>query len=326
MRKRLLLTLTAFGWLCSLSAQNESLVLTASRYCDPFFDEYTDFDFSPDGKLLAFGQDDGKVRIVDIEKKSEVFGETWHKKLAVTARFSKDGNYLVSCGRDGKINLIDLETKKLTKTVLAGEKAIRALEFSKEGDLLFTGGLEGILKIWSFPELELKHAYDIRSGNIHSIAPQTSKDLVWVGTSRALNGLCVVNSLNGQVKKTFLAGNIIDLALTTDESYLMAVSFDKDLFRVNTTSFSMDTQKKIHPKAVNNLKVVPGTPVFATAGKDKMVRFWNVHTLEEVYTIPEEKGVMNLGFSADHRWMVLTLSNGRIRVYDVSKLPFMSVD
>ncbi|MGD1848369.1 MAG: WD40 repeat domain-containing protein [Salibacteraceae bacterium] len=311
----------------SIGYGQEELVITASRWCNPLFDEFADFSFSPDGKYVAFGQEDGKVRVVDIEAKSEVFGQVVHKKQSVTVRFSPDGKHMVSCGKDGRLYVFDVEKDfRQVKSLQVSEKAIRAIEFSPEGDRLYAGGNDEILWVLDFPALEITESFNLRKGNIHSIVLQLDKDLIWVGTSRVLGGLIVVDAKSGTVKRDFMATNVIDLDLSSDGMYVLAVSFDRVLFRVNTTSFSMDTRKKFHSKATNNLRVLPNTAIFATTSNDKTVRFSNVNTLEQQHSIPLPKGVMNLGFSSNQQWMAIALSNGYILIYNIAELPFNKKD
>ncbi|MCI0379869.1 MAG: WD40 repeat domain-containing protein, partial [Gemmataceae bacterium] len=97
--------------------------------------------FSPDGKLFAGGDSDGKIRLFD--------GQTGETKAVLDDRhsgsvegiaFSPDGKTLLSGSRDKTVKLWDLPKGKLLRTLEGHKGAIMSAALSPDGKLLATGG------------------------------------------------------------------------------------------------------------------------------------------------------------------------------------------
>jgi RNA polymerase sigma factor (sigma-70 family) len=97
--------------------------------------------FSPDGKLIAGGERDGKIRLFDgqtVETKA-VLGDQ-HSGSVEGIAFSPDGKTLLSASQDKTVKLWDLPKGKLLRTLEEHKGAIMSAALSPDGKLLATGG------------------------------------------------------------------------------------------------------------------------------------------------------------------------------------------
>ena len=83
----------------------------SSKDCEPLVRKegttYRCLAFSPDGKTLALGCDDGSVRLLDGETAEERAVLRGHADVVRSLAFSPDGAFLVSSGQDREILLWD---------------------------------------------------------------------------------------------------------------------------------------------------------------------------------------------------------------------------
>ncbi len=110
--------------------------------------------FSPDGKWLAAGSQNGYVTLWEVET-GKLLRRFWaHNKTVNEVTFSRDGKLLASAGADGLVNIWNLETgnkmgvyrvkKYLTRSGQSFD-FVSFVDFSKDGKFVYFGGDSGYI-------------------------------------------------------------------------------------------------------------------------------------------------------------------------------------
>jgi RNA polymerase sigma factor (sigma-70 family) len=99
--------------------------------------------FSRDGKLLAAGDENGKVRTFDARTGEETAVWDGHREWVSGVGFSPDGKTLVSGSGDKTVKLWDVKARKLLRTLEGNNGPVVALAFSPDGELFATAGAGG---------------------------------------------------------------------------------------------------------------------------------------------------------------------------------------
>ena len=190
----------------------------------------TSIDFSPsEGNLLAFGHDNGSIRILDVSSIGE-----WNLKTPVPCdgflysmqppkkrkvpievlRFSPDAKYLVSGCTDGYIDVFSVEDEfKLVGVCKGHSGAISQLDFDAEGTHLQSNTWSDELKYWDIPAcVEARRASDLCDSEWASFTCRLAwhvLESVPTGNESSLRSICRQNRKPASVFAAgFLDGSI----------------------------------------------------------------------------------------------------------------------
>ena len=103
--------------------------------------------FSPSGQLLAAGDNEGTVKVWDIQKRQAIAQLEGDTTSVYSVQFSPDGQTLAGAGYDGKIKLWNVSNWEHLGT-LENRSTVHTLNFSPEGKVLASTG-HSIVTLWS---------------------------------------------------------------------------------------------------------------------------------------------------------------------------------
>ena len=125
-------------------------------------DTVTSVAFSPDGKVLASGGDDGTVRLWDTATHQQIGLPLLRAKgvaqpptgfgvnglMIYSVAFSPDGKVLAISSGDGTVRLWDVATRQQIGRPLTRTGDVSSVAFSPDGKVLATSGDDGTVRLW----------------------------------------------------------------------------------------------------------------------------------------------------------------------------------
>jgi WD40 repeat protein len=115
----------------------------------------------PDGKKLAFGSPDGRIRIFDVRTGATTRLRGRHDSPVARTAFAPDGRTLVSASEDGEVNAWDLPAGTVRETYSAHNEQVNGLEITPDGSTLYSAGLDSRAFAWDLSgEQRLVRAFD----------------------------------------------------------------------------------------------------------------------------------------------------------------------
>jgi len=248
---------------------------------------------SPNGKTIASGSRDGKVRLWNVETEKVVAKWTGHTHIATSLCWSVDGERVVSGSYDGTIRVWDVESGD---TVLGPIKTrhedMYAVIYSPDTTKIATGGFcENALKIW-----------DAKTGNllstikhdspIHCLAWTSDQKKVITGSYASIR---IFNTATWQ-QIAILEGHTHiaqSLSLFQNDRLLASGSYD-----MTARLWNLDTNLPVgpplqHQSLVKSAAISADGKLLVTGCTDKNAYVWDIHTilkdagLEDLLSIPD---------------------------------------
>jgi WD40 repeat protein len=104
--------------------------------------------FSPDGRRLASGDQNGKIILWDLANGTARATLQHHEERILTVTFSPDGHILASGSSDGSIQLWNVEQGCPIRELVGHEYAVMGMVFTPDGRTIVSGCADGIVKLW----------------------------------------------------------------------------------------------------------------------------------------------------------------------------------
>ncbi len=104
--------------------------------------------YSPDGRQIASGTDDGTVRVLDSQTGQALFTLKSHAQSVNCVAFSRDGKRLVSGSSDKTLNIHDVAAGKTILTLTGHEAPVTYAAYSPDGELIASASQDRTIRIW----------------------------------------------------------------------------------------------------------------------------------------------------------------------------------
>ena len=275
--------------------------------------------FSPDGRQVVSGGQDGTIRFWDAQSGQELKTISAHKSCVNVVVYAPGGAILASASCDDTIKLWDAATLQPIDTLQGHQNEVHCLAFyPTDPNLLAAGGHEPVVRIWNLSNREIVRTFDaggdvnglawradgkslfVAGGRIDSANPQSGNGYVWHmddGHSEPYSweGYCVAASPHGDVCWG-VHNATIHVGAGKDSQPLMLPG---QIGHVDTVAFS------------------PSGDRFASAGGDRTIHIWdtakNVST--QVFTGHTAR-VQSLAFSPAGSTLASASFDGTIKVWN----------
>ncbi len=103
---------------------------------------------SPDGKTLAEGAEDDRIRLWDLASGKPLATLEGHTSAVYAVTYSPDGSTLASAGGDKTVRLWDAATHKRLAKLDGHSDAVFCVAFSPNGKTLASGSMDKTIRLW----------------------------------------------------------------------------------------------------------------------------------------------------------------------------------
>jgi RNA polymerase sigma factor (sigma-70 family) len=265
--------------------------------------------YSPQGKVIASGDQDGMIRLWEPDTGKELRHWKGHGKLpapsdlpvVVCLAFSPCGQTLASCGLDGTIRFWDVANGKQTRRIVP-RYFVSHLAFSSDGDTLATGENGGVIRLWDLKTAQERPRSPGHENAVMSFAylPDGKTLASWSLDRRTARFWDVTS---GKQLRQFLGPPVQHSCaeFSPDRKTLAWGSWQGRIHLWSTAEGKELRQLEGHPNGTYCLAFSADGKTLASSGADGMIRLWQADTgkLLAEFSHGRDSPVMCLAFSPD---------------------------
>jgi WD40 repeat protein len=308
--------------------------------------------FSPDGRVLATGNDDGVARLMDVETGIELRSLEHNDSIGSVA-FSPDGYMLATGSRDRTVRIWDVETglelkrlehdgsvwfvafrsdgrmlaslgdygvrlwdvdtgKELQRLEL--DSWVNAMAFSLDGSMLATGSDDDTARLWNSETGKELQRLELDSW-VNAVAFSPDGRLLATGS---LYGAQLWDVETGkELLRLAYDEQVIGIVFSPDGNKLATQGLDDNIVRLWDVETGEELQNLEHDSWVNAVTFSSDGGKLATGSEDNMARLWDVETGEELIKMQNNGAVRVVAFSPDGSKLATGSKDNTTRLWDV---------
>jgi WD40 repeat protein len=273
------------------------------RFCQPFPGNLA---FSADGKILASGGYDNRIRLWDPNTGREVRILEGHTSYVNCIAISADGKWLASGSQDKDLRLWDVETGKERRRFQGHSAPIERLALSPDGTVLASSCHGGTLRLWDTEMGKEIRSLPIDKGYRVLAMTFTPDSKHFAFNNRSDQGIQLVDVAEGKLIRTFLGHKdaVNQLIFSADGATLFSAGSDHTIRAWDVPSGKERRRYGDEKMTVRCLALAPdGKTLTYGTYDDGLVHIWDIAADKEL--IPPWKGhrycVVSIAYSPDSK-------------------------
>jgi len=250
---------------------NESLFAKA-------FDFVLSVAFSPDGKFLATGHDNGEVCLWQGLDGKQIAIYRGHSNSVRSVAISPDGNILASGSDDQTIKLWDIKSGHCLQTLQGHSNLVFSVAISPDSNILASGSDDQTIKLWDIENGECLKTLQGHSNSVFSVA--IGPDGKTLASGSYDNTIKIWDLHSGDCLQTLQGHNnrVRSVAISPDGNILASGSNDNTIKLWDLHSGDCLQTLQEHSDWVWSVAISPNGNILASGSNDQTIKIWDLHS------------------------------------------------
>jgi WD40 repeat protein len=282
--------------------------------------------FSPDNRILAFGDSNCSIRLwqtvkndrdlLDLDRplltlrghQSWIFSVAWHP----------DGQKLISCSEDLTLKLWDIRTGQCLHTLVGHQKPIWSVVWSPDGQSLASSSSDCSIKIWNAQTGDCLHTWQEHQNLVWSVAwSPDGKTLASCSDDRSIR---LWDVASGRCLKILQAQGywVRSVAWSPDGKMLASTSSDRSIWLWDSETGECLRTLTGHQGWLYGLAWSPDGKTLASSSGDFTVKIWNPVNGDCLKTLQgHQEPIWTLAWAADGKILASGSYDQTVRLWNV---------
>lgn len=265
---------------------------------NPNLGEVLSVAFSPDGKTVTAGTENGSVDIFDVNTLATLFTLSGFHSGIRSVSFSPDGSMLATGSWDKTTALWDTQTGTRLQTLTLHTDPVLSTAFSQDGKLVATGSVDKRVFLWDTATGKkvrtlVGHTLDVNcitfspDGTLIATASTDKTIILWDAVT-----LTKIKTLEGHTNSVYWA------AFSPDSKTLASASWDGRVLLWDVATDEIIATLNCEDK-VWSVAYSPDGKLLASASWNGTIIIWDAATHEKMQEIHTSEQLTSIAFSPD---------------------------
>lgn len=275
--------------------------------------------FSPNGKFILSGSDDGTIVLMKTSSGSIEHTFTILYNEIKSVFFSPDGNSIIAGGSKGIIKIWDVKSGKERRSFTGATGSITSLCFSPSAKYILSGSSDNTIILWDVSVGERIKTVKVHSGSVNSVAFSPDERFFCSGSDD--RSIIIWETQSCEIVHVLQGYNIgiQSMDISADGKLLLTGSGNGNLNIWDVTIGKIIKSIHAHDKPILSVAFSKDNKYILSGSRDQTVKLWDVNTGKEIRTFNgNNKGVNSVCFAPDDKTVVSGGDDKSIKKWDVA--------